>query len=186
MTLLILGVALFAAVHLFPGIAPARKQALWDKLGEGGYKGLFSLSVLAALVLIVLGWRSATPQFIYLPVIALKPLGLGLVIVALLLFVVSGRPSRLRRVLRHPQLTGVIVWAGAHLLLNGDSRSLVLFGGLGLWALLEILLINRRDGVWIKDEVPGWGTELATLGATAVVVGVLIFVHPWIAGVPVY
>ena len=46
---LIIGVALFAAVHLVPGLAPGRRQALWDRLGEGGYKGLFSLLLIAAL-----------------------------------------------------------------------------------------------------------------------------------------
>ena len=185
MTLLIIGVALFAAVHLVPGLAPGRRQALWDRLGEGGYKGLFSLLLIAAIALMVMGWRSSTPQFIYFAPPELRHLGMGLVVLALLLFVVSGRPSRLRRLIRHPQLTGVAIWAGAHLLLNGDSRSIILFGGLGLWALLEILVINRRDGVWIKEDAPGWGTEVATLVATAVVVAVLIYVHPWIAGVPI-
>ena len=39
--------------------------------------------------------------------------------------------------LRHPMLTGVVVWAVAHLLVNGDVASLVLFGWMGLWALAE-------------------------------------------------
>ena len=101
MTLLIIGVALFAAVHLVPGLAPGRRQALWDRLGEGGYKGLFSLLLIAAIALMVMGWRSSTPQFIYFPPPELRHLGMGLVVLALLLFVVSGRPSRLRRLIRH-------------------------------------------------------------------------------------
>ena len=31
-------------------------------------------------------------------------------------------------------------------------RSIVLFGGLTIWAVLEIVLLNRRDGVWVKPE----------------------------------
>ena len=91
-------------------------------------------------------------------------------LIAFILFIVSGAPGNLKRFVRHPQMAGVIVWAIAHLLANGDSRSLVLFGGLGIWAILEILLINRRDGEWQKPEpVP-----ISADGIT-VVIGFLAF-----------
>ena len=183
MFLLVTGVALFAVVHLLRGVAPGVRQRLWDKLGEGGYKGLFSLLIISSIALIIVGWRSATPQFVYAPVLSFGPVALLLMVVAFLLFVVSGRKSRLRLLFRHPQLTGVLVWAIAHLLLNGDSRSLTLFGVLAVWSVLEMLVINRREGAWIKEETPGWGTELASVGITVVVVGVVIYVHGWIAGV---
>ena len=186
MLLLVTGVALFAVVHLLRGVAPGLRQRLWDKLGEGGYKGLFSLLILSSIALIIIGWRSATPQFVYAPALSFGPVSLLLMTVAFLLFVMSGRKSRLRRLIRHPQLTGVLIWAIAHLLLNGDSRSLALFGGLAVWSVLEILVINRREGAWIKEEIPGWGTELASAGIAIVVVGVLIYVHRWIGGVALF
>ena len=40
-----------------------------------------------------------------------------------------------RALLRHPMLTGVLVWALAHLLVNGDEASLILFGWMAVWAL---------------------------------------------------
>jgi uncharacterized membrane protein len=43
-------------------------------------------------------------------------------------------------------MTAVLLWSASHLLTNGDSRSVSLFGGLAIWALLEIILINRREG----------------------------------------
>ncbi len=62
------------------------------------------------------------------------------------------------RIVRHPQLTGVSIWAFAHLMMNGDSRSIVLFGTMFIWAILSIAaLINRRDGEWVKQPVPGLG-----------------------------
>jgi len=186
MLLLVTGVALFAVVHLLRGVAPGLRQRLWDKLGEAAYKGLFSLLILSSIALIIIGWRGATPQFVYAPVLSFGPVSLLLMTVAFLLFVMSGRKSRLRRLIRHPQLTGVLIWAIAHLLLNGDSRSLALFGGLAVWSVLEILVINRREGAWIKEEIPGWGTELASAGITIVVVGVLIYVHRWIGGVALF
>ncbi|MEJ2531849.1 MAG: NnrU family protein [Halioglobus sp.] len=186
MLLLIIGLLLFTGVHLIPALAPGLRGTWHGRMGEAGYKGTFSLLLLLGIGLIVAGWRSTQPALVYLPPPAIHPVAIGLLVVAFLLLVVSTRKSRLRQWIRHPQLTGVLLWGSAHLLLNGDTRSLLLFGWLTLWALVEIIAINRREGVWIKEAVPGWGTELVTLLITAVVVGVVVFVHPWIAGVPVH
>ncbi|MCB1854475.1 MAG: NnrU family protein [Halieaceae bacterium] len=185
MTLLVLGILLFAGLHLVKSLAPELRAGLIARLGAMPYRGLFSLLVLGSVALIVLGWRSSVPQYVYSPSPALQHPAMTVILVAFLLMVASSRPSRLRRIVRNPQLSGVVLWAGAHLLLNGDSRSLVLFGGLGLWALVEIVAINRRDGVWIKDPAPGLGTDLANLVIALVVVAVVVFIHPWLAGVPI-
>ena len=78
MPLLIAGVCLWAAIHLVPSLAPGLKSAWRGKLGEGGYKGSFTLIVLSALALIIVGWRSAQPTLIYLPPEALRTLALAL------------------------------------------------------------------------------------------------------------
>lgn len=186
MALLVLGVLLFAAVHFIPSLAPGVKSAWQSRLGENGYKGLFSLLLLLAFGLMIGGWRSATPVYLYPPPAALHPLALALLVLAFLLLAASNLKTRLRRIFRHPQLSAVAIWAAAHLLLNGDSRSLVLFGGLGLWALVEIIAINRRDGVWIREPAPGLGSEALTLLVAALTLALVIYLHPWLAGVPVY
>ena len=61
--------------------------------------------------------------------------------------------------------------------LNGDSRSLLLFGVLGAWCVVEILLINRRDGAWQKPEAPPLGTDIATAVVAVVVFVALIAFH---------
>ena len=184
MTLLVIGIALFAGLHLIKSLAPSLRADLQKRLGESGYKGVLSLLLLASIALIVFGWRSATPQFVYMPSPALRLPALGLMLLAFFMLVVSHRPSRLRRLVRHPQLTAVALWAVAHLLLNGSSRALLLFGAMAVWAVVEILAINRRDGAWIKAEAPPPGTDIANLVVTAVVVAVFVYVHPWLAGVP--
>jgi uncharacterized membrane protein len=186
MTLLICGVLLWSLVHFTPSLAAPIKQSLASKLGENGYKGIFSLLTLAALLLMVFGWRSIDqPTYLYQLPLWTRHLGMLLVLVAFILFVASSMPTRIKQVLRHPQLTGVALWAGAHLLMNGDSRSLVLFGGLGAWALLEMLFINRRDGPWVKPAVPGIGQEVKILLIGLVVFMGVLFAHPWIAGVAI-
>ncbi len=185
MSLLISGLLLFAAVHLVPSLAPEVKSGWRNKLGEGGYKGTFSLLLLLSFTLIILGWRSVQPELIYLPSPSLKHPAMGLVALAFFLFVISNRPSRVRQWIRHPQLSGVALWSCAHLLLNGDNRSLLLFAGMGVWAIVEIVAINKRDGERPKLEAPGVMTDLVSVVITVVVIGVVIAIHPYITGMPV-
>ena len=185
MLLLTAGILLFMVPHLMPSVLPGTRARLWERLGESGYKGLFSLLVAAGLVLMVVGWRSALPQAIYAPPAQLHTPALIGMLLAFWLLVVGSRNSRLRQIIRHPQLSGVLLWALCHLLLNGDSRSLLLFGSFAIWAALEMLTISRHEGPWQKPEPPAWSSELVTVLATGLLVAVTIWAHPWFAGMPV-
>jgi len=185
MWLLSFGVLLFCLTHLIPSVIPGIKTGLVARLDENRYKGLFSLALLISIVCIVFGWRSAAVTYVYQTDPALKHLALGLIVIAFLLMVAASRQTRLKRIIRHPQLTGVLLWAGAHLLLNGDNRSLVFFGTLAAWSLIEIVTINRREGTWVKSDVPAWSSEVLTAAITCVVLAVLIALHPYFAGMPV-
>ncbi len=186
MALLIAGLALWVLVHLFPCVATNARQALISKLGNVPYQIIFALLIVGSVVLIVNGWQSAIPHFIYAAPPALRTPAMLLVVIAFILMVASNFPrTRLKRYLRHPQLTGVLLWAIAHLLANGDSRSLLLFGTMGVWAVISMLLINRRDGAWQKPQevmpvmlefvIPAIGLVLAVL---------VVKFHYYIAGVP--
>lgn len=170
MTLLLAGVILWFVAHSFPAIAPGKRDALVAKLGEQPYRGVFSLVIIAALLMIVFGWKKAVPGAIYMP-----PMGPGivpsvLVLVALVLFFSSQMNGNIKRIVRHPQMAGTITWAIAHLLTNGDSRSVVLFGGMATWALFEIVMINRREG-----PATTTGTASGKFDLIAVVIGGVVF-----------
>lgn len=186
MALLIAGVLLFTGVHFIPSLAPGIKAAWVGKLGENGFKGVFSLLLLASFGLMIFGWRSTPPSLLYVPPLALHVPALALVALGFVIMVAANRNSRIRQFIRHPQLTGVALWGIAHLLMNGEDRSVVLFGALTLWAIGEMFAINRREGAWVKDEPPGWGAEAVTLLIAFVTIGVVVAIHPWISGVPVW
>jgi uncharacterized membrane protein len=185
MVLLILGVLLFAGVHLVPVVAVGFRARLIERIGEPAYKGLFALDVLLGIVLMVFGWRGATASLVYTAPAWGARAALPLMFAALVLFAASGVPTNLKRFLRHPQLTGVATWAFAHLLANGDSRSLILFGGVGAWAILSMALLNRRDGEWSKPEPLPLSAEVKPAVGGIVLFAVLYFAHPYIAGLPV-
>ncbi len=180
---LYLGVLLWIAVHFIPSLARGLRTSLVERVGEMRYKGLFSLALFLSLVLLVVGWRSATPDLIYLPPTWGTPLTSILMLIAVLLFGAAHQPTRIKRYIRHPQLTGMVIWSLGHLLSSGDSRSLVLFGGLGLWALIEMPLISRREGAWVRPYGPALSVEIRGILISAVIFFVLVFLHPYFAGV---
>ena len=88
--------------------------------------------------------------------------------------------------IRHPQLTAVKLWALAHLLVNGDSASLLLFGGLLVWAAVEVVIINKQDGKSpLNKPDSSLPRECAAIGATLALYGVAAYVHGWL-GYPVH
>ena len=183
MMLLILGLLIWSVVHFIPSLAQPLKAQWLDRMGATGYKISFSLIVVLSIVLIVLGWRSITPEVLYtLPAIT-RPIGMLLMVIAFMLFGAAHHVTRIKKYIRHPQLTSVIVWSFAHLLMNGDNRSIVLFGGMGIWAILEILAINRRDGNRQKAAIPTWSVEIKGIVISLIIFIVAALAHPYIAGV---
>jgi len=183
--MLIAGILLWACTHLFVAVAAPARASLIGRIGLQPYKGLFSLTLVAALVLIVLGWQAMPPSSLYTPPFWLRHLTMLLTPIAIILFISARAPTDIKQVIRHPQLTGVKLWAFAHLLANGETRSVILFGGLLAWAVAEVILINRRDGAWKKPAPVGMGKTLASMAVGLVLSAVLIFAHPWFTGVPV-
>jgi uncharacterized membrane protein len=152
MSLLVAGLLLFTVVHLVPAASPATRAQLVEKFGTGPYRGLFSVVILVALVLIV----------------------------------TSKARTNYRRIVRHPQMMSVILWSVAHLLVNGDARSVVLFGGLGVWAIVEIVLCNKRDGAWQKPDVVPFSADMIVAVIAAVAFAAFFFLHKALFGVLPY
>jgi len=184
MVWLIAGILLFAGAHLLPALDSTWRQKSIARFGSDGHRGVFSLFVLASVAVIVAGWRATDPTFVYAPPAwgrVAANLGMAL---AFFLFVASGAPTNVKRFLRHPQLLSVVVWSVSHLLANGEMRSIVLFGGLGLWAIGTMPLLDRRDGVWVRPERKPVVGDIVTIAIAAAVFLGVRWAHPWIAGLP--
>jgi uncharacterized membrane protein len=118
--LLVMGVLLFASVHFIPSLAPSIKANVRTKIGEDAYKDIFSLLLLSTFVFIIMGWRSAVPEPIYLPFCALHKIALVLVACAFLTMGTSARNSRIRLLIRHPILKK---WCVSRTLKKGTQNS---------------------------------------------------------------
>lgn len=179
MTLLILGLALFVAVHLLPRVAPAARQRLTDRFGAGS-KGIVALAIIASVVLMVIGYRSADFIPVYTPFPGAGHLNNLLMVIAFLMFGVGSKGAWLSKRMRHPMLTATKIWAVAHLLVNGDVASLILFGGVLAWAVAEVIAINRTTGPWTKTPA-GFERRDAVLAVVWLAfVGVAAAIHIWL------
>ncbi len=176
MTILIAGVALFIAAHVLKRLAPG----LHHSLGKGGVAAV----LVVAVILMIWGYRAAPLDPVYTPLPGMGHLNNTLMLVSVFLFGVGGTKGTLYTRMRHPMLWGTFLWAVAHLLVNGDVASLVLFGGLGLWAVLEMLLINAA-GPWARP-VAGRGIkgDAMNLVGTLVLYGLIAGVHIWLGHNP--
>ena len=186
MTLLLAGLLLFAGAHLYPAVAKTNRDNLAARLGDNAYRGVFSLVIVASLVMIVFGWRATTPTLIYDPPFAGGIVTSLVVFIAFVLFFGSQTKTNIKRFIRHPQMLGVILWSVAHLLVNGDSRSVLLFGGMGAWAVLEIVFCNVRDGEWQKPGPYPLKWDAATLAIGSIAFAILVLLHEKLFNVAPY
>ncbi|QBX34740.1 hypothetical protein E4L95_05195 [Paracoccus liaowanqingii] len=179
MLILILGVALWWAAHLFKRIAPAQRASMGDR-GKAMVTGALVLSI----ILMVIGYQGAQGAVYWGPSPAMVGINNLLVLVAIYLFAASGMKTKVTSFTRHPQLWGFSLWAVAHLLVNGDVPSFVLFGGLLVWALLEMVLINRA-APWVRPKGPFPARkEAMAAGGAVIVLIVLGLIHGWIGPWP--
>jgi uncharacterized membrane protein len=166
--LLIGGLVLFIGIHVVPAFAGLR-GALAARLGENGYKILFSVVSVAGLILTGVGYGQVPPEQIFTPSQTARAFLPAAMAIAFVLVAVANVPGRIRRVVRHPMLAGVLIWAALHLLANGDLASNVLFGAFALWAVFAIPSAERRG----KRLGSGPGSLKADL--MGAIVGLLVF-----------
>ncbi|MBL4613916.1 MAG: NnrU family protein [Magnetovibrio sp.] len=182
MEMLIAGVALWSLAHFIPTLGQGLKQALVARIGAQPYRGVVALLVMSSLGLIYMGWTTTDPVGVYEPPGWAVHANNTLMLVAVYLLVSSHITTRVRHWVRHPMLLGMTLWGIAHLLANGDQRSLAVFGGLTIWAVADIFLINARDGISdgardVKSVKSGLKNEAFAIVATLVGVGVIGFLH---------
>ena len=172
--LLCLGLVLWVAGHLFKRTAPDLRAGM----GNAG-KGLAALVILGGLVLMIMGYRGAEFVNLWFPPAWTVHLNNLLMLVAVFVYGMSATKGRLRGRMRHPQLTAVKIWAVAHLLVNGDLASVVLFGGLLAWAVLEVIVINRSE-VWLRPEPGPARKDILLVVITLVMFGAIAGIHVWL------
>jgi uncharacterized membrane protein len=179
---------IFLGVHSVRIAAEDWRRGMISRLGEGPWKGLYSLASIVGFVLIIWGYGMARVDspVLYEPPVWLKHTAVLLNLVAFLLLGFYLLPAgRVKARLGHPMILGVKTWAFAHLLANGRVADLLLFGGFLAWAILDFRASRRRDRAAGTVRIAG----PARNDALAVAAGVLIWaaflwrLHEWLTDV---
>jgi uncharacterized membrane protein len=209
--------ALFLATHSIP-VRPGVKSRVVARIGPHGFAVGYSILSLAMLALLI--WAAGAAPYVEL----WPQLGwhrhaahAGMLAVCLILAFSIARPNPFSfggahndvfdptrpgivRVVRHPVLAALALWAVLHMLPNGDLAHVLLFGVLAGFAVGGRALINRRkkremgSDQWdllnaTVAETPVLGRPASWFGAVArLVLGVVLFaaliaLHPMVIGV---
>lgn len=183
---LVLGLILFLGPHVLVTMRPQR-AAVVKQLGEWGYKGLFAALSIAGLYVTGKGfgmYDAAGPLVLWTAPAWMRPITDVLVLLACIFVAAAYLRGNIKRVLKHPMLVGVMTWAVAHLLVNGDVGGIILFGSVLAWAVYDrITLKHRSDPGGPAMPEGGLKNDIA-----AVVVGIILFLalgfvfHPVVVG----
>src|SRR5712672_1579166 len=187
---MILGLVLFVGVHTLTTQRELRAQLI-ASVGDGGYKIGYALISAAGLALIVWGfahYRATGWIDVWYPPVAFKHIAVALMLPAVILVVASYIRGRIYATLKHPMLTGVKLWAAAHLLANGDLGSIILFGSFLAWAVFDRISLKRRPDAGAPPiPVGGPSNDLIAVAVGIVAYLALAFAfHPVVIGVPVF
>ncbi len=186
MTFFIIGLMVFFGAHSFTAFFRNARQGVVDKIGAGGYRGVYSLFALAGLVFIILGWPNADTAPIYIPPYWLKHIAYVLILLAFILLAAAYAPKgKIAAAARHPMLAGLKLWALAHLLVNGEVRSVLLFGAFLAFGIADRIAVKRRGAP--VPAVGPWRHDVISIGVGAAAYGAMAFyLHPMITGVSVF
>ena len=191
--ILVVGLILFLGAHVFVTFRGAR-AGLIERIGEGAYKGAFSLVAIVGLVATVWGfslYRQTGWVDVWYPPTFLRHVTVALVWPAIILLVAAYLPGRIKNAAKHPMLAGLKLWAFAHLLSNGDLGGIILFGSVLTWGIYARVAAKRRGEVVGRNPTlivgPGWTNDaIAIVAGTVLYLALGYWFHPAFIGVPVF
>ena len=179
MTLLVAGLVVFLGVHSVRIFAETWRERTIARVGEGRWKGIYSLVSLAGFALLVWGYGIArgTPVVLWAPPVWTRHLAALLTLPAFVLVTAAYVPgNRLKAAVGHPMIAGVKVWAFAHLVANGTLADAVLFGAFVAWAVVDFAASRHRDRLAGRSYPAGTvGRDLAVVGIGIVAWAVFAF-----------
>ncbi|MEM8663655.1 MAG: NnrU family protein [Pseudomonadota bacterium] len=190
MLLMILGLVLFLGVHSLP-IASGVRVRIKDSIGDIPYRIVFSLVSLGGLIAIAEGFKAWKYQegsaFLYIPPPALSHVALLLMLFSFIALASMYGKSHIKKVLKHPMLVAIKIWALAHLLANGDAASVTLFGAFLVWAVVDRISVKRRERAGMATPVsfePRVRDDIIALAVGIIVYVLFVWkVHLWLIGV---
>lgn len=185
---LALAALFFAGTHLGISGTPLR-GAIVGVIGERGFLVGYSLLSLVAIMWLADAFKAAPYVETWGQLYSLNWAALVLMLPAILLAVVGlttpnptlvgaeGVLNRehpvtgILRITRHPFLMGVALWAGVHLVVNGDVASLILFGSLLLIVVVGAYSIDAKRAAKLGAQWDAFARQTSVIPFAAILGG---------------
>ncbi len=191
MTILVAGLVLFLGVHSTRIVADGWRTAQLKRLGEGRWKGLYSLLSVVGFGLVIWGFGLARQQTEVLWIVpsGMRHVAALLTLIAFILLAAAYVPRNgIKSRVHHPMVLAVKTWAFAHLLSNGTLADVVLFGAFLAWAVACFIAARKRDRAAGTQYPAGTlaGTATTVVVGAAVWAGFAFWLHGALIGVRPY
>jgi uncharacterized membrane protein len=188
MAILALGLLIFLGLHSIRIVGGDLRSEAIARLGEGPWKGVYSLVSVIGLVLIVWGFAEArwNAPILWAPPIWARHITLTLMLISfILLGAYIFKRSHVAVAVHHPMVWGVVVWSAGHLLANGSAADVLLFGAFLVWGVADLWSAFGRDRLnAIGYPAPEWGATIGAIVLGGVFwIAFLAGVHQWLFGV---
>lgn len=189
MALLVLGIVIFLGMHLVRVVAPGVRTSFIERNGKNAWMGIYAVISLVGLGLIIYGFGEAraVTGMLYNPPVILKHISLLLMLLAFICLAAGFLPAgRIAVAVKHPQILSIKIWALAHLLANGETSSVLLFGSFLAWAVVMRISMKRRQRAG-ELVLPVFRSTRYDVAAVAIGgIAYLLFLwklHEWLIGV---
>lgn len=179
---------LFLGIHILP--SSFLRKVIVDKIGLKAYLGGYSLLSAAFLIWMVMAFIAApygpvywefgnwaryvvilamipASIFFIAPYTGKSPTGIG----GEKSVKSQSARSGLNAITRHPLMWAFILWSGAHLLNNGDLKSIIFFGGFGALALAGTILIDAKKARQLGADWTDYSAHTSNVPMLAILSG---------------
>ncbi|WP_077960151.1 NnrU family protein [Ensifer adhaerens] len=189
MAILVLGIIIFLGMHLIRVVAPGFRAGIIESRGKGTWMGIYAILSLIGLCLIIYGFGQARSEtgMLYDPPVFLRHIALLLMLFAFIFLAAGFLPAgRIAVAVKHPQVLSIKIWALSHLLANGETSSVLLFGSFLAWAVILRISLKRRERAG-ERVLPVF--KSASNDVLAIVIGLAAYglfvwkLHEWLIGV---
>jgi uncharacterized membrane protein len=190
MALLVLGIVIFLGIHLVRSVAPGVRAAVIKRRGTGIWHAIHGIAALVGLALIAIGFDQAraTSGVLYTPPTFMAHITLALMLIASICLVAAFLPAgKIRVATKHPAILAIKIWALAHLIANGETASVLLFGAFLAWGVILRISMKKR---WRAGEITypafvSYRYDVAAVVLGAALYGVIVWkLHELLIGVP--
>jgi len=172
------GLLVFFGTHFYTAFRRRDEDGVAGMLGRGPYMAIYSVISVIGFVALIWGYAYLKPWMtLSLPPDWMRHIAMALMLPAMVLIVAAYAPPTgfIKKAVKHPMLTAVKLWALAHLLVNWDVGSLILFGSFLLFGVVDRIAVKKRGDGGAANAQPNVLGDLIALAVGAALYALLVY-----------